>query len=146
MIASRGGTTSRGEQDVEIVLEAPQTAWAYAVPAAPEQLLDNLIDNALIASPGNSTIKVVVERRGRWVDLRVLDEGPGLAPEARARAFDRFWRAPNAPAGGTGLGLAIVRQLAEMSGGKTHLDARAGGGLAAEVTLPAARGGAGPSS
>ncbi len=134
------------EQDVEIVLEAPQTAWAYAVPAAPEQLLDNLIDNALIASPGDSTIKVVVERRGRWVDLRVLDEGPGLAPEARARAFDRFWRAPNAPAGGTGLGLAIVRQLAEMSGGKSHLDARAGGGLAAEVTLPAARGGAGPAS
>ena len=101
-------------------------------------MLDNLIDNALNASPPETTIAVVVRARGSHVDIRVLDQGPGLDDEARSRAFDRFWRAPNAPSGGTGLGLAIVRQLAEASGGTTQLDARPEGGLAAEVRLPAA--------
>lgn len=133
------------ERDVEMTLDAPESAWALALPGAPEQLLDNLIDNALNVSPPNGTITVVVRKRGTHIDICVLDQGPGLDAEARARAFDRFWRAPNAPAGGTGLGLAIVRQLAEASGGSSRLDARTEGGLAAEVTLPAAAG-HGPSS
>ena len=126
------------ERDVEMVIDAPEHVWASALPGAPEQLLDNLIDNALNVSPPNGTITVSVKRRGGHVDIRVLDQGPGLDADARARAFDRFWRAPNAPVGGTGLGLAIVRQLAEASGGSSRLDERAEGGLAAEVTLPAA--------
>lgn len=126
------------EHDVDIILDAPPTAFAETLPSAPEQLLDNLIDNALNAAPWHTTITVVVRHRGSKVEVSVLDEGPGLDAESRARAFDRFWRAPNAYAGGTGLGLAIVRQLAEASGGTTRLDARPDGGLAAEVTLPAA--------
>ncbi len=135
------------EQDVEIVLRAPSAAWASALPDAPEQLLDNLIDNALNVSPPNATVDVTVETttgHDRRVEIRVLDRGPGLDPEARAHAFDRFWRAPDAPPGGTGLGLAIVRQFAEASGGGCRLTARAGGGLAAEVTLPAVPPPAGP--
>ena len=126
------------ERDIDIVLDAPRAAWAQTLPSAPEQLLDNLIDNALNAAPEGTTITVVVRRNGTKIEVNVLDEGPGLDAEARARAFDRFWRAPNAYAGGTGLGLAIVRQLAEASGGTSRLDAREGGGLAAGVTLPAA--------
>jgi signal transduction histidine kinase len=125
------------EHDVDIVLDAPQVAFAQTLPSAPEQILDNLIDNALNASPRNTTITVVVANRGSRVEIRVVDQGPGLDAESRTRAFDRFWRAPNAYLGGTGLGLAIVRQLAETSGGSTRLEARAGGGLSAEVTLPA---------
>ena len=126
------------ERDVHMALDAPEKAWALALPGATEQVLDNLIDNTLNASPPETTIAVVVRARGSHVDIRVLDQGPGLDDEARSRAFDRFWRAPNAPSGGTGLGLAIVRQLAEASGGTTQLDARPEGGLAAEVRLPAA--------
>ncbi len=125
------------EQDVDIVLQAPDSAWATALPDAAEQLLDNLIDNALNASPSDAPIDVIVNRLDSQVVIRVLDRGPGLEAEARAHAFDRFWRAPNAPPGGTGLGLAIVRQLAEASGGACRLEARPGGGLIAEVTLPA---------
>jgi signal transduction histidine kinase len=126
------------EQDVDIALDAPPTALARTLAGAPEQLLDNLIDNALSASPPGTTITVVVRHQGSTVEVRVLDRGPGLDEESRRRAFDRFWRAPDAQPGGTGLGLAIVRQLAEASGGTSRLDARAEGGLAAEVALPAA--------
>ena len=133
-----GWTDVARDNDVEIVLDAPKAAFARTLPSAPEQLLDNLIDNALNASPRNTTITVVVRQQGSDVEVSVADQGPGLDGEARARAFDRFWRAPNAYAGGTGLGLAIVRQLAEASGGTARLDARAGGGLCAHLTLPAA--------
>ena len=126
------------EHDVDIALDAPATAFAWTLPSAPEQLIDNLIDNALNVAPSNSTISVVVRRHGSKIAVSVLDQGPGLDADARNRAFDRFWRAPNAHSGGTGLGLAIVRQLAEASGGTSRLAARAGGGLSAEVTLPAA--------
>jgi signal transduction histidine kinase len=124
------------EQDVDIVLQGAESAWASALPDAAEQVLDNLIDNALNVSPPHSAIEVIVERDEWQVAIRVLDRGPGLDAEARAHAFDRFWRAPNASPGGTGLGLAIVRQLAEASGGTCRLAARDGGGLSAEVTLP----------
>ncbi|MCU1466224.1 MAG: two-component system sensor kinase [Actinomycetia bacterium] len=126
------------ENNVDIALDAPPTALARTLASAPEQLLDNLIDNALSASPSGTTITVVVRHQGATVEVRVLDRGPGLDDESRRRAFDRFWRAPDAQPGGTGLGLAIVRQLAEASGGTSRLAARAGGGLAAEVALPAA--------
>jgi signal transduction histidine kinase len=126
------------EQDVDIVLQGAESAWASALPDAAEQLLDNLIDNALNVSPPRSSIDVIVECDDSQVVIRVLDRGPGLDAESRAHAFDRFWRAPNAPPGGTGLGLAIVRQLAEASGGTCRLAAREGGGLSAEVTLPIA--------
>jgi len=122
---------------VDIALDAPETAFVLTLPSAPEQLIDNLIDNALNAAPPDTTISVVVAPSGSDVDIRVLDRGPGLDDEARLHAFDRFWRAPNAPAGGTGLGLAIVRQLVEASGGSVRLEARPGGGLVAEVSLPA---------
>jgi signal transduction histidine kinase len=74
------------------------------------------------------------------VDLHVTDEGPGMTADQRARAFDRFWRAPGAPKGGTGLGLALVQRLAHASGGEASLRAAATGGLDAVVRLPSAQG------
>jgi signal transduction histidine kinase len=126
------------ERNVTLVLDAPRTAFARTLPSTPGHVLDNLIDNALNAAPPGSKVIVVVRSRGSKVEVEVLDEGPGLDAESRARAFERFWRAPDAYPGGTGLGLAIVRQLAEASGGSAHLESRAGGGLVAEVSLPAA--------
>ncbi len=87
------------------------------------QLVAILLDNAVRHSPPGGRVVVAV-RQGRLV---VEDEGPGVAPEDRERVFDRFWRAPDAPAGGTGLGLAIARWIAERHGGSIRVESRAGG-------------------
>lgn len=126
------------EQDVRLELAAPKSAMILAVPEAPEQILDNYLDNALSVSPaGSQVIVTIVESTG--VDpgsttLLVTDSGPGLSPEARTRAFDRFWsvREDNA---GTGLGLAIVRHLAAASGASVELRESASGGIEAVATF-----------
>jgi signal transduction histidine kinase len=68
--------------------------------------------------------------------LTVDDGGAGMRPEDLPRVFDRFWRAPDAPAGGTGLGLAIARWIVEQHGGAITAANRPGGGARFEVRLP----------
>jgi signal transduction histidine kinase len=67
------------------------------------QILDNLVANAVAAS---DTVGVSVSRDDGWVELHVVDHGPGLSDDERARAFDRFWRG-RTTGSGSGLGLAI---------------------------------------
>ena len=101
-----------------------------------EQVLDNLLANALEVSPRGATIRVATARRDGWAELHVLDEGPGLSDEERARAFDRFWRSD--PEGeGSGLGLAIARRLVEVDHGEIELRAATAGGVDAVVRLRA---------
>jgi signal transduction histidine kinase len=111
---------------------------ARIVPGGLDQVLDNLLDNALSVAPAGSAVDLDVEVDGPDVVLRVRDRGPGLDAEERSRATDRFWRGRDAEPGGTGLGLAIVSELATASGGSTNLDEPArGGGLVVEVRFPA---------
>jgi signal transduction histidine kinase len=126
------------DQDVEVVAELTEDApvEVTAPPGALEQVLDNLLANALRAAPAGSRVEVVVRRDGDRVHLEVGDRGAGMTEEQRGRAFDRFWRAPDAGAGGSGLGLAIVRELVRAAGGEVALLARDPGTLA-RVTLPA---------
>ena len=105
----------------------------HAGRARVEQVLDNLLSNAIDASPRDA--QIVVDVRGS--ELHVVDEGPGLTAEQRARAFDRFWRAGNAP--GSGLGLAIAKRLVELDDGEIELHAAAGGGTDAVVRYRGAR-------
>ncbi len=122
------------EQDVRLELSAPTLALIKAVPAAPEQILDNYLDNALSVSPPGSTVLVTIVESTASVapttTLLVSDSGPGLSSEQRTRAFDRFWsiREDNA---GTGLGLAIVRQLADASQATVELRESVNGGIEA---------------
>lgn len=122
---------------VQLVLDAPEDAWVSATPGAVEQILDNLIDNALDVAPSGSTLRISVRPERAVVEIHVIDEGPGLDDEQRVRAFDRFWRAPTAPSGGTGLGLAIVAQLAAASSGTAELRPAPEHGIDAVVSLPA---------
>lgn len=123
------------ESGVALEIEGDQTAPARVAPGALEQIVDNYIDNALTVSPPGTTITIDVRSSGSEVVLAVLDQGPGMSAEQLEHAFDRFWRAPDAPAGGSGLGLAIVDQLARASGGTAAVRSRPGGGLVASVTL-----------
>jgi signal transduction histidine kinase len=127
-----------GEQGVELVQRTPTTVPARATPGRLEQVLDNLLANALEVSPQGSSIVVSAERVDGWTEIHVVDEGPGMRPEQRGRAFDRFWRADHRGEG-FGLGLAIVHRLVTSDGGTVELRDAPAGGLDAVVRLPAAR-------
>jgi signal transduction histidine kinase len=127
------------EQEVTFAVDGAEEAAVRAVDGAAEQVLDNFLANALDVAPAGSTITIRVVAAGDAAELHVIDEGPGLSEEARTRAFDRFWRSPDAASGGTGLGLAIVRQLTTASGGGARLDRAPSGGIDAIATFPIAR-------
>jgi signal transduction histidine kinase len=129
------------ERGVSVVVDAQtREAVALAVPGDLEQILDNLLSNALEASPPDTEIAIAVDGNhsgtGHTVVVHVRDQGRGMTPTERQHAFDRFWQGKER-VGGSGLGLAIVQQLAEANGGNVTLDGADGGGLVASVTLPA---------
>jgi signal transduction histidine kinase len=109
-------------------------------PGRLEQVVDNLLNNALEVAPEGSAVRVAACERGDWVELRVGDEGPGMSPDDRARAFDRFWqsgvaRRDGRPNGHFGLGLSIVRELVVSDGGDVTLEPSASDGLEVIVRL-----------
>jgi signal transduction histidine kinase len=117
------------ERDVALAASVSDDAAVYATEDRLEQVLDNLLANALDVAPVGSAVEVV------WTDgaLHVLDRGPGMTDDELRHAFDRFWRAGGGE--GSGLGLAIVLRLVEADGGSIALRRREGGGLDAAVTL-----------
>jgi signal transduction histidine kinase len=98
-----------------------------------EQILDNLIGNAMDAlSPGH-LVRLTAMATATGARITVSDNGPGMSPEDRERAFLRFTTSsPN----GTGLGLAIVHRLATSNGGTARLDETPGGGLTVTLDFP----------
>ncbi|MCF1598577.1 sensor histidine kinase [Streptomyces muensis] len=103
-----------------------------------EQVLDNVLSNALEVSPDGGTITVRVDPRGDEVTLSVDDEGPGMSAAEKSRAFDRFWRGQGLTGkAGSGLGLAVVKQLVTDDGGTVALGDAPGGGLSVRISLRA---------
>ena len=100
-----------------------------------EQILDNLIANALDALHPGNLVRLTTSATAAGVRITVADNGPGMSAEDRERAFLRFTTSsPN----GTGLGLAIVHRLATSNGGTVRLDETPGGGLTVTLDFPAA--------
>jgi signal transduction histidine kinase len=100
-----------------------------------EQILDNLLDNAIDAlAAGGGMVRVTVGRSDAGVTLTVADDGPGMTPQERSRAFLRFTTGSQ---NGTGLGLAIVHRLVTTDGGTIRLADTPGGGLTVVIDFPA---------
>jgi two-component system OmpR family sensor kinase len=103
------------------------------------QVAHNLVRNALVHTTPGSAVRVEVGVEGEMGVLRVVDEGPALTPQQRARVFDRFYRGDRARTGeGTGLGLSIVRAIVEALGGRSWVQPRtdrAGNVFGVEVPL-----------
>ena len=106
-----------------------------AVPGAIEQILDNVLDNALLVSAHGATVSVLLDVSAASATVAIVDHGPGLSDDDKRNATRRFWRGDTSRPG-TGLGLAIVDALATASGGSATLSDTAGGGLTVTVTLP----------
>lgn len=102
-----------------------------------DQLLFNLLDNALKHSPAGSPIAVRARVADGALEISVEDRGPGLPPGDEARVFEKFYRGPRAGgSAGAGLGLAICRGIAEAHRGTIRAENRPGGGAAFRVRLP----------
>ncbi|MDP9043173.1 MAG: ATP-binding protein [Pseudomonadota bacterium] len=116
---------------IELFADAPVTVRGD--PAAIGALARNLADNAVRYSPPGSRVEVRVLPDADAACLCVDDAGPGIAPEERARVFDRFYRLATGDEAGSGLGLAIVRSVAERHGAGVTLGTSPLGGLRVEV-------------
>jgi two-component system, OmpR family, phosphate regulon sensor histidine kinase PhoR len=118
---------------------APAASVIHADRTALEQILLNLVENALRHTPegGKITIETAEARNG--VVLNVTDTGTGIAPEHLLRIFERFYRADSGrsrEAGGTGLGLAIVKHLVEAHGGSVSAESLVGSGTTIRIFFP----------
>jgi two-component system, OmpR family, phosphate regulon sensor histidine kinase PhoR len=104
-----------------------------------EEVLHNLLDNAVKFSPENGQIHLRAVRRGSEMVLSVADNGLGISKEHLPRIFERFYRADKARSrelGGTGLGLAIVKHIAQLHGGRVEAESELGHGTTIRVVLP----------
>ncbi|MEP6787306.1 MAG: ATP-binding protein [Acidobacteriota bacterium] len=128
-------------RDREIVLEnkVPEGTVIFADSVRLEQMLTNLIDNAVkFNRQGGSVTVEFMSGDGRDV-ISVADTGEGILPEHSQRIFERFYRADRARSreiGGTGLGLAIVKHLARLHGGEVFVNSVLGSGTTFRIELP----------
>ncbi|HET7646000.1 MAG TPA: HAMP domain-containing sensor histidine kinase [Candidatus Limnocylindria bacterium] len=112
----------REHPDRSIEITAPETLPVHADRDRIDQVLGNLIENAVKYSPDGGPIRVECERRGGEVEVRVTDEGIGIPPEHRDHVFERFYQADGGAGGrrfgGLGLGLYITRAIVDAHGGR----------------------------
>ncbi len=112
----------RAHPDIQVHLELPRPApWLHAHPALLEQALYNVLDNAAKFSPPNRAIVLRIERHAPWLQIDVLDRGPGIAEADREHVFDRFYTGDGDRRGvGTGLGLTICQGIVLAHGGQVQ--------------------------
>lgn len=119
--------------------EAARTAVVRGDRVGLQQVLDNLVANAVRHTPPGTAITLAVAVRGDHVVATVTDQGPGVAPEHAQRIFERFYRVDPARSrvtGGTGLGLAIAREIVNTHGGALTVRTTVGEGASFVVELP----------
>ena len=105
-----------------------------------QQVLSNLVENAVKFTPSGGEVHVDVEHKGRWLEVRVADRGIGVAPEDMPHVFERFYKAGRSQnQGGTGLGLAIAKHIVQSHGGRIWVSRREEGGSTFAFTIPAAQ-------
>ncbi len=128
---------SRG---IKIDVQLPKSLPKLSLdPQRVEQILSNLISNALRHTPDGGHIQVELSAKTEQVSLTVHDSGAGISPQALPYIFDRFYRADKSRArleGGTGLGLAIARKIAEAHDGSLTAANHPQGGAEFVLTLP----------
>ncbi|HLP76108.1 MAG TPA: ATP-binding protein, partial [Candidatus Paceibacterota bacterium] len=127
------------ERNVTLTNEMPEFS-AFADSERLQQVLGNLISNAIKYGRANGHITVRGTKTNGIVELCVQDDGPGIPADALERVFERFYRVDKARSreqGGTGLGLSIVKHIVLCHGGKIWAKSELGKGAAFHFTLPA---------
>jgi signal transduction histidine kinase len=121
-------------------VDVPARVSARADPARLEQMVGNLLLNALRYAPSGPIVVLARPAGDGEVWIEVSDEGPGVPDELQAKVWDKFYRAAGSDrvTQGMGLGLAVVRTLAELHGGRVELESSPGNGSTFRIVLPRA--------
>jgi signal transduction histidine kinase len=107
-----------------------------------QQVLINLLDNAIKYSPPGTPIQLKLSQHQERAIIQVIDQGYGIPLPHQARIFERFYRVDesrNQTTGGCGLGLSIVKMLVEGMGGNISLESKLGYGSTFTISLPASK-------
>ena len=127
------------EREIELKNEISEIAVVFADSVRLEQMLTNLVDNAIKFNRNGGSVSVAYELVNGSDVISVADTGEGILPEHAQRIFERFYRADRARSreiGGTGLGLAIVKHLAKLQGGEVAVNSILGSGTTFRIELP----------
>jgi len=130
---------SATRKGIQILVTKPDELWVRADADAMQQILDNLISNAVKYSVPNTLVEVRVGLNGKGAMVAIKDEGPGLSEEDQAKLFQKFSRLTPKPTGGessNGLGLSIVKKLTEAMDGTVECRSVLGAGTTFTVKLP----------
>ncbi|MHC3474757.1 sensor histidine kinase [Streptomyces sp. 7R007] len=133
-------------EDAQIIYPQRDIAMSLA-PSAPvvgdasrlQQVLRNLVGNAVQHTPAHTSVRVEVTLNAKEVEVKVIDNGPGISPQDLPRVFERFWRAEASRSrayGGSGLGLAIVEAIVHAHNGQVSVQSDLGIGTTVTVCLP----------
>ncbi len=140
MICDMYNTRAEAKQ-IRVLTEVPPAALVQADELAMQQVIDNIVSNAVKYSPHGKNIAVRITQESSAVQIAVQDEGPGLSEDDKTKLFGKFARLSARPTGGehsTGLGLSIVKKMVEAMNGKVWCESELGKGACFVVELPKA--------
>lgn len=132
-------STKANERRIKLINEVSDDALVCADVVRLEQMLTNLIDNAIKFNRANGSVTVSCAENGTKDIISVVDTGEGISGEHQGRIFERFYRTDRARSreiGGTGLGLAIVKHLARLHGGEVSVASTLTKGTVFSIELP----------
>ena len=127
------------KRHITVHLDVPATATITTDPVKFDQIVKNLLANAIFYNHENGQVWVRWHDDGNQVTLQVQDTGIGIAEDMQKRIFERFYRVDpsrSKNSGGTGLGLSIVKEITESLGGQVSLQSQLGVGSTFTITLP----------
>ncbi|MTW14049.1 HAMP domain-containing protein [Pseudoduganella eburnea] len=124
----------------EVAFSGGADAQLTGQPELLARAIENVVRNAIKHSPAGGRVDVEIVRDARYMRIRVMDHGPGIAQEDLGKIFQPFYRGSSTEkdVDGHGLGLAIAQQVVQQHGGRIAAANRAGGGLCVELALPVA--------
>jgi len=129
---------NRGCDEHQIIYHPKEDLPLFLFDAAlVEQILHNIVHNAIQYTPKGSLIEIKVFDTSEACVFEISDNGKGFPEENMEQVFEKFYRLPNSVTGGTGLGLSIAQGFAQAQNGKIELRNKVGGGAQFTVTIPA---------